>query len=144
LPTGCVISKYVVVEPEVVTLSLPEHSSNCLPLLAAKILFQSQSNPFVICGGQSDNRGSPLSAKFGVSLVLHDSVSSGFGIISLSVVTARPLSNQFSTTNTKNSISEEKTGAVSLKVAQLLNIPRKMFSFLCSFKTNLSLGPVVI
>lgn len=82
----------VAVKHEVVTLSVPAHSSNYLPLLTAKILFQSQSNPCVICGGQSDNGGSPLSAKFGVSLVLHDSVSSESGIISLSVVTARPLS----------------------------------------------------
>jgi len=48
--------------------SVPGHSSNYLPLLTAKILFQSQSNSCVICGGQSDNGGSPLSAKFGVSL----------------------------------------------------------------------------
>jgi hypothetical protein len=93
----------VAVKPEVETLSLPGHSSNYsyLPLLTAKILFQSQINPCVICGRQSENGGSPLSAKFGVSLVLHDTVSSGSGIISLSVVTARPLSDQPNTTNTK-------------------------------------------
>jgi len=105
----------VAVIPEDVILSLPGHNSNYLPLLTAKILFQSQSNPCVICGGQSDNGGSPLSAKFGVSLVLHDSVSSGSGIISLSVVTARPLSNQFNTTNTKIEFRKKKTGAIFSK-----------------------------
>jgi len=98
----------VSVKPEAVTLSVPGHNSNYLLLLTAKILFQSQNNPCVICGGQSDNGGSPLSAKFGVSLVLHDSVSSGSGIISLSVVTTRPLSNQFTTTNTKIQYRKKK------------------------------------
>jgi hypothetical protein len=109
----------VAFKPEDVILLLTGHNSNCLPLLTVKILFQSQSNPCVICGGQSDNGVSPLSTKFGVSLVLHDSVSSGSGIISLSVVTARPLSNQFNTTNTKIEFRKKKNRVISLKALDL-------------------------